>query len=213
MQIDSLQTQLKAKCEKTFVQLENSISQRMGLIRSLESLYSKKEELPLQIKMQLASLSLPRFELDNERYSISSSQLDLNEKLGAWFGSLETPKTPKSELVNKQAEPVRGELRGPDPVRGRGRGRGEAREDINKQPRQYRIEANSWVVQNRFGKWEKLPPWFDAQLKEAKERNDETTTIYNNNKAEYFVNFTELKSYQIGLRGNYIRAKKIAFEE
>ena len=211
IQIDSVDAQLKTKSEKIFVQLENLISQRSELIGSLESLYSNKEELPLQIKLQIASLSLPKFELDMDKHSIISSQFDLNEKLTAWFGFLEVTKTVKPEIVPQQIEPVRGELRGFESARGRGRGRGEAREEVNKQPRQHKIEGNCWVVQNHYGKWEKLPPWFDAQLKAAKERNEESTTIFNNNKAEYFVKFNELKSYQIGLRGNHIRGKKIAF--
>lgn len=239
-QIDVLETQTKAKHEKMFNHTENLINQRLELIQSLQSFYSNKEELTPQIKFQLASLSMPKLELDPEKYSLRSSQLDLNEKLLPWFGSVDLDSQIKPEIYQSQFEPnkdfkaseyprggfeparsgffepARGGFEpargGFDPARGRGRGRGEVREDANKQPRQYKVESNCWVVQNRFGKWEKLPPWFDAQLKAARERNEAMVTIVNNNRPEFFVNLNELISYQIGLKGKHIRPKKIAFD-
>ena len=95
-------------------------------------------------------------------------------------------------------------------VKGRGRGRVDANPESAKQPRQPKIEANIWHVKNRFGQWEKLPNWFDGQIKAAAEQGSNVVNITNlSGKVEYQVNLKEKVSYRLTKHGQVGRGNPI----
>lgn len=93
-----------------------------------------------------------------------------------------------------------------------GRGRGDHREEGIKQPRQGKNDGVYWFVENRFGNWEKLPVWFDAQLQVASEKGEKTLKVFDKGRPKYLVNLEELKSYVILNSGATGKVNRIRYD-
>ncbi|OMJ82636.1 hypothetical protein SteCoe_16617 [Stentor coeruleus] len=239
--LENEEKNFEAKVEKIKTQIKNLQDQRSDLMNSLQASYNSNVDLPPNTKLVLSTLTPPKAECSVPIFSLKGDNLDATEKIKHWFGNLTSeifscqieqellsPKTEEKEEysgIGKGRGEDRGKGRGDnnydyrfrgrggdDRGRGRGfRGKGDHREEV-KQPRQGRVEGNLWLVENRFGKWEKLPAWFDAQLKAAQERGEQEIVILDNNRPAYLVKFAEGKSYILRKSGELGKANRIRFE-
>jgi hypothetical protein len=211
-QVESMQAQIRLTYEKTFAILEQNLLVRADLISTLESFYSKNEEISPASRLQLASLTFPVIDTSFPRFIYKSLSVDFNEKVLNYFGTVEEEKVVKSSEsivmdldIGKKSEKIEKH------EKGRGRGRGRMDVEQLKQPRQPKLEPNFWSVKNRFGNWEKLPVWFDLQIKSAAENNQEFINITNPaGKVEYLVNLREKISYRLQKSGQPGRGNQIA---
>ena len=224
------------KMDRVKNQMKAVQAQRIELLNSLQSCYTNNQDLGPSVKLQLLSTDLPDFSIDFASYTLAASSLKSPDQARTWLGSIEKVPTTNQEIVvgkSKSGELVQ-ELRGSEVVEdlrlsqrsekkeerkeeggrgrpGRGRGRGENREEWLKQPRQARDEIN-WFVENRFGNWEKLPSWFDTQLKAATEKGDKVVKVFDKGKPVYLVKFEELKSYVLLKNDKIGRSNRIRYD-
>lgn len=233
-QLDSNQQQLLSTYEKLDSQISTNTSTRQDLISGLEQSYSSNTEIPTSIRLQLASLTLPSINPNLPQYTYKSQNFDFNDKILSYLGSIEIEPQlkfpdPSNQIMQissiNQLNPINSsnsnsnlmdidnqDLRKNEIGKGRGRGRIDSNLDSAKQPRQPKMEANTWHVKNRFGKWEKLPNWFDGQIKAAAEKGLDVVNITNlSGKVEYQVNLKEKISYRLTKGGHVGRGNQIAF--
>lgn len=177
------------------------------------SLKGDNSEITEKIKIWFGNLANETFSCQSEQETLSPKaeevKAEKEENVGIGRGRNDDKGRGRGENNYDYRYRGRG---GEDRGRGRGfRGKGDHRDDVI-QPRQGRVEGNLWLVENRFGKWEKLPVWFDAQIKAAHERGDEEIVILDNGKPSYLVRFAEGKSYILRKSGDLGKANRIRFE-
>jgi zinc-RING finger domain len=205
-QIEGIEYQNTNNQNRIEFQLKKLQINRQELIKELKSAYDSNSEISNDAKLQLINLEIPEFDLNFDNYFLKSKDFQ-PEQFKELFGSVErTPcETERNKLEDvKMTESINIDKSKKDE---RDRYRGLNRDEGAKQPRQNKRDDIKWFVENRYGKWEKVPLWFDTQLKAAVDRGDNEVTILDNGKAKYLVKLQESLSYIIDKNGNVKRKK------
>ena len=239
-QIEDISKENSSRKEKQEAQIKNLCSQRSDMLQQMQVAYNSNQELPGNIKLQLLSINIPEYDIDFYKYNLFQEENSIVvDKIRSSFGVIEKisqAPNPEIDMVKAKAEEAKvikaveppnqkekeDERKGDRPDRGnrgdfgRGRGairgRGEHREDGIKQPRQAKNDGPGWYVENRFKKWEKLPGWFELQIKNATDKGENTFEIYEKGQFVYLVKLNELRSYRVKRNKPTDKSSKIKYE-
>ncbi|OMJ80721.1 hypothetical protein SteCoe_18972 [Stentor coeruleus] len=218
--------EIEAKIDRIKRNIKNEIGQKNELMGLLQASYSSNTDPPARAKLALSTLEVPKIDTSLPVLVLKGENFDVIEKIKQWFGNLATEvvvEIGQKEILakdhnvyienkdlndRKQESPIiadkKNKEKGP---KGR-HGNKKSKKALKKQP----DETNLWYVKNRAGKWEKLAPWFETQIKVASDRGENEFLIYKNNNPRFMINLQENMSYKLKKNGDLGRANEIRFQ-